>query len=133
IRGVVDACRESGAVCKVIIEAALLTDGEKERACELARRAKADFVKTSTGFGPGGATAHDVALMRRVVSGTKMGVKAAGGIRDLAGAEAMIAAGASRIGASASVKIVEEARSAAGTAAAGRAGAGSGATDPASR
>ena len=104
IRAVVDACR-SIVVSKVIIEAALLTDEEKVTACTLAKAAGADFVKTSTGFGPGGATAHDVALMRGVV-GEDMGVKAAGGIRDVETAEEMIAAGASRIGASASVKIV---------------------------
>jgi len=104
IRSVVEACR-SIVVSKVIIEAALLTDEEKETACRLAKAAGADFVKTSTGFGPGGATAHDVALMRAVV-GDEMGVKAAGGIRDAQTAREMIAAGASRIGASASVKIV---------------------------
>ena len=104
IRAVVDKCR-SIVVSKVIIEAALLTDEEKVTACTLAKAAGADFVKTSTGFGPGGATAHDVALMRGVV-GEDMGVKAAGGIRDVETAEEMIAAGASRIGASASVKIV---------------------------
>jgi len=107
IMAVVDACREEGAVSKVIIEAALLTDAEKETACLLAKSAGADFVKTSTGFGPGGATVADVALMRRVV-GPEMGIKAAGGIRTLADAEKMIAAGASRIGASASVKIMQE-------------------------
>ena len=104
IRAVVEACR-SIVVSKVIIEAALLTDDEKIEVCRRAKAAGADFVKTSTGFGPGGATAHDVALMRSVV-GDEMGVKAAGGIRDLATAQEMIAAGASRIGASASVKIV---------------------------
>jgi len=104
IRAVVEKCR-SIVVSKVIIEAALLTDEEKVTACTLAKAAGADFVKTSTGFGPGGATAHDVALMRGVV-GEDMGVKAAGGIRDVETAEEMIAAGASRIGASASVKIV---------------------------
>ena len=109
IRGVVEACREAGALSKVIIEAALLDDEEKERACRLARKAKADYVKTSTGFGPGGATAHDVALMSSVVRGTRMGVKAAGGIRSLEDAQAMIAAGATRLGASASLKILEEA------------------------
>jgi deoxyribose-phosphate aldolase len=93
----------------VIIEAALLTDDEKVKACVLARAAGADFVKTSTGFGPGGATAADVALMRRVV-GPGMGVKAAGGVRDLEGAKAMLQAGADRIGASVGVKIVEESR-----------------------
>ncbi len=104
IRAVVEKCR-SIVVSKVIIEAALLTDEEKVTACTLAKAAGADFVKTSTGFGPGGATAHDVALMRGVV-GEDMGVKAAGGIRDVETAEEMVAAGASRIGASASVKIV---------------------------
>ncbi len=104
IRAVVEACR-SIAVSKVIIEAALLTDEEKVIACQIAKAAGADFVKTSTGFGPGGATAHDVRLMRATV-GEEMGVKAAGGIRDRATAEEMIEAGASRIGASASVKIV---------------------------
>ena len=92
----------------MIIEAALLTDEEKVAACQLAKVAGADFVKTSTGFGPGGATAEDVALMRRVV-GPSMGVKAAGGIRTHADAQKMIAAGASRIGASASVRILQEA------------------------
>jgi deoxyribose-phosphate aldolase len=90
----------------VIIEAALLTDEEKVIACQLSKVAKADFVKTSTGFGPGGATVEDVALMRRVV-GQEMGVKAAGGIRTYEDAQRMIKAGASRIGASASVKIVQ--------------------------
>ena len=104
IRAVVEACRNI-VVSKVIIEAALLTDEEKEKACRLAKSAGADFVKTSTGFGPGGATAHDVALMRAIV-GDEMGVKAAGGIRDAETAREMIEAGASRIGASASVKIV---------------------------
>ena len=78
-------------------------------ACTLAKAAGADYVKTSTGFGPGGATAADVALMRRVV-GADMGVKAAGGVRDLEGLKAMVAAGATRVGASAGVKIVQQAR-----------------------
>ena len=108
IAGVSDACREVGALNKVIIETAYLTDEEKVIACRLATRARAHYVKTSTGFGPGGATAEDVALMRRVV-GPSMGVKAAGGIRSHADAQKMIAAGASRIGASASVKILQEA------------------------
>jgi len=107
IEGVTGPCRESGAVSKVIIEAAFLTDDEKITACTLAKAAGADFVKTSTGFGPGGATAHDVALMRRVV-GEAMGVKAAGGVRDLESLKAMVAAGATRIGASAGVRIVQE-------------------------
>jgi deoxyribose-phosphate aldolase len=110
IASVARACHADGAILKVIIEAALLTDEEKVAACQLAKVAGADFVKTSTGFGPSGAAAADVALMRRVV-GPKMGVKAAGGIRSYADAQKMIAAGASRIGASASVKILQEAKS----------------------
>jgi deoxyribose-phosphate aldolase len=108
IRAVVDAAQDGGSICKVILETALLTDDEKTRACQAARRARADFVKTSTGFGPGGATADDVALMSRAVSGTKMGVKASGGIRNLEDAQQMIRAGATRIGASAGVRIVKE-------------------------
>lgn len=108
IRKVAQAAHEGGAILKVIIEAALLSNEEKVRACTLAREAQADFVKTSTGFGPGGATADDVALMRRIV-GNDIGVKAAGGIRDLATVRQMLAAGATRIGASAGVKIIEEA------------------------
>ncbi len=106
IASVASAVHAGGAILKVIIEAALLTDEEKVAACQLAKVAGADFVKTSTGFGPGGATAEDVALMRRVV-GPKIGVKASGGIRTSADAQRMIEAGATRIGASASVKIVE--------------------------
>jgi len=109
IESVTTPCRDAGALSKVIIEAALLTDEEKTTACTLAKAAGADYVKTSTGFGPGGATAADVALMRRVV-GAEMGVKAAGGVRDLEGMKAMIAAGATRVGASAGVKIVQQAR-----------------------
>jgi deoxyribose-phosphate aldolase len=109
IEAVVMPCRECGALSKVIIEAALLTDDEKVTACTLAKAAGADYVKTSTGFGPGGATAADVALMRRVV-GAEMGVKAAGGVRDLDSVNAMIAAGATRVGASAGVKIVQQSR-----------------------
>ena len=109
IEAVTAPCRECGALSKVIIEAALLTDDEKITACTVAKAAGADYVKTSTGFGPGGATAADVALMRRVV-GAEMGVKAAGGVRDLEGLKAMIAAGATRVGASAGVKIVQQAR-----------------------
>jgi len=109
IAGVVLACQEGGAHCKVIIEAGLLSDEEKARACELAKAAGADFVKTSTGFAASGATAADVALMRRVV-GPELGVKAAGGIRSYEDAQKMVAAGATRIGASASVKILQEAR-----------------------
>src|SRR6266403_1471690 len=109
IEAVVVPCRECGVLSKVIIGAALLTDDEKVTACTLAKAAGADYVKTSTGFGPGGATAADVALMRRVV-GAEMGVKAAGGVRDLESVKAMIAAGATRVGASAGVKIVQQAR-----------------------
>lgn len=95
----------SGRITKAIFETALLSDDEVVRASRMAKRAGLDFVKTSTGFGPGGATVHHVALMRKTV-GRSMGVKASGGVRDLEGAQAMIAAGATRIGASASVKIV---------------------------
>ena len=95
------------ALTKVIIETCLLTDEEKRRACLLAKEAGADFVKTSTGFAAGGATAADVKLMRESV-GEAMGVKAAGGVRTRADAEAMLAAGATRLGTSSGVKIVEE-------------------------
>ncbi len=108
IAAVADTCHRHGAILKVILETALLDDNQKAAACALAKMAGADFVKTSTGFGPGGATAHDVALMRLVV-GPEMGVKAAGGIRTLDDLRRMAAAGATRIGASASVKIVEAA------------------------
>jgi deoxyribose-phosphate aldolase len=108
IATVVRTTHANNAIVKVIIEAALLTDREKIIACELSKQAGADFVKTSTGFGPGGATAEDVALMRRVV-GPQMGVKAAGGVRNYSDAQRMIAAGATRIGASAGVSIVQEA------------------------
>lgn len=104
IRAVVRACG-AGIVTKVILEAAYLSDPEKVAVCRMARDEGASFVKTSTGFGPGGATAEDVRLMRQTV-GEGMGVKAAGGIRDRASALRMVAAGASRIGASASVRIV---------------------------
>ena len=109
IRAVCGVAHRGNAIVKVIIEAALLTDDEKVRACQLAKEAGADFVKTSTGFGPGGATVHDVALMARAVGG-ELGVKAAGGIRNYEQAQAMIQAGATRIGASAGVKIVQEAK-----------------------
>jgi deoxyribose-phosphate aldolase len=107
IQAVTTPCREANVVSKVIIEAALLTDEEKVSACTLSKAAGADFVKTSTGFASGGATAADVALMRRVV-GAEMGVKAAGGVRDYEGLKAMVAAGATRVGASAGVRIVQE-------------------------
>jgi deoxyribose-phosphate aldolase len=104
---------DADALLKVIIEASLLNNDEKERACLLSREAGADFVKTATGFSPGGATVEDVALMRRVV-GNELGVKASGGIRDLATAEAMLAAGANRLGTSSGVKIMAEREAAAG-------------------
>ncbi len=107
IAAVVNAAHSSGATVKVIIETAYLTDEEKIGACVLAKIAGADYVKTSTGFAATGATAEDIALMRRVV-GPRIGVKAAGGIRTAKDAKAMIAAGATRIGASASVKILDE-------------------------
>ena len=110
IRMVVEACEDGGAISKVIIEAALLTDDEKVRACTLAKKARADYVKTSTGFGPHGATAADVALMARTVANTGIGVKAAGGIKSFEDAQDMIKAGATRIGASAGIAIVKKAR-----------------------
>ncbi|MGD0669837.1 MAG: deoxyribose-phosphate aldolase [Bryobacteraceae bacterium] len=106
IRQVVKTAHEAGAIVKVILETALLDDTQKALACTLAKKAGADFVKTSTGFSTSGATAHDVALMRAAV-GPGMGIKAAGGIRTLSDLRAMTAAGATRIGASASIKIVE--------------------------
>ncbi len=109
IRAVVEAAHDACAIVKTILETALLTDDEKVRACVLAKEAGADFVKTSTGFSKGGATVADIELMRRTVGAT-IGVKAAGGVRDLASAKEMIAAGATRIGASAGVKIVQEAQ-----------------------
>lgn len=111
IAGVVKAAHSRGVLCKVIIEAALLTDEEKTRVCQIAKKVGADFVKTSTGFSSGGATVADIILMRQTV-GPNMGVKAAGGIKTLADAKRMIAAGANRIGSSASVQIVQEALSA---------------------
>jgi deoxyribose-phosphate aldolase len=111
IRVVCEAAHAGLAIVKVIIETALLTDEEKVRACQLSQRAGAEFVKTSTGFGPGGATAQDVALMARTVGGA-MGVKASGGIRNFVQAQAMIEAGATRIGASAGIRILQEANQA---------------------
>jgi len=105
IAKVSDACHEAGALNKVIVEATLLTDEEKVMASHLAKLARADFVKTSTGFAGGGATVHDVLLMRETV-GPKIGVKASGGVRSREDAEEMIAAGATRIGASAGIAIV---------------------------
>jgi deoxyribose-phosphate aldolase len=109
IASVTSTCRDCGVLSKVIIEAALLGDDEKVTACTLAKAAGADYVKTSTGFGPGGAVVGDVALMRRVV-GAEMGIKAAGGVRDLDSLRALVAAGATRIGASAGVRIVQQAK-----------------------
>lgn len=109
IRAVVEAARQTSGgtgIVKVILETALLTDQEKVIACVLSQNAGAHFVKTSTGFARGGASPQDVALMRRVV-GQQMGVKASGGIRSLETAEEMVASGATRIGASASVAIVQ--------------------------
>ena len=110
IRAVAEAAHENDVLCKVIIETALLTDDEKTRACIAAKKARADFVKTSTGFGPSGATAHDVALMADAVRGTDIEVKASGGIRSLDDAKQMIQAGATRLGVSAGVKILKEAK-----------------------
>ena len=106
IEAVVKAAHRRGAIVKVILETALLDDDQKIAACLLAKAAGADFVKTSTGFGPSGATVHDVELMRRTV-GSGMGVKASGGIRTLDDLNKMVAAGATRIGSSSGVKIVE--------------------------
>jgi deoxyribose-phosphate aldolase len=114
IRRVVEACKDGRATCKVILETALLTDEEKVRVCELSVKAGADFVKTSTGFSSGGATAEDVALMSRTVAPRKLGVKASGGIRTYADVVKMVEAGATRVGCSSSVKIMEEAIAMAG-------------------
>jgi len=108
IRGVVEACHRRGAICKVILETALLTSDEKVRGSLAAKSAGADFVKTSTGFGPGGATPEDIRLIRATV-GPEMGIKAAGGVRTLRDLRQMVEAGATRVGSSAGVKIVEEA------------------------
>jgi deoxyribose-phosphate aldolase len=106
IEAVAAAAHRGGAILKVILETALLDDNQKAMASQIAKEAGAEFVKTSTGFSTGGATTHDVELMRRIV-GEAMGVKASGGIRTLADVKNMVAAGATRIGASASVKIME--------------------------
>jgi deoxyribose-phosphate aldolase len=108
IRGMAEACHSSGAALKVILENAYLSDEEKVVACKIAKEAGADYVKTSTGFGPSGATEADVRLMRQTV-GPEMGLKAAGGIRTLSDALRLLEAGASRLGASASVAILAEA------------------------
>lgn len=112
VAAVARVCSENGAVLKVILECALLTDEEKLKACALCVEAGAHYIKTSTGFGPGGATAGDVRLMAGAVRAAGLGVKAAGGIRTYEDALTMIEAGATRIGASASIKIIEEARAA---------------------
>jgi len=111
IEEMVAICRSAGVICKVILETCYLSDAEKETVCRIAKEAGVDFVKTSTGFGTAGATVEDVALMRRVV-GPEIGVKAAGGIRDLDTVLAMIKAGATRIGTSSGVTIVEAYKSA---------------------
>jgi deoxyribose-phosphate aldolase len=109
IRAVAEAAHDGGAILKVILETSLLTDEEKVAGCVAARKARAEFVKTSTGFSTGGATARDVELMAQAVD-RKLGVKASGGIRSAEDAQKLIAAGATRIGASVGVKIVKEAR-----------------------
>jgi deoxyribose-phosphate aldolase len=109
IRLVAEAARDGSALLKVIIETGLLTDEEKVAACVLAKKARADFVKTSTGFGHGGATVHDVELMARAVD-HQLQVKASGGVKGAEDARKMVAAGASRIGASVGVKIVRESK-----------------------
>ncbi|MEE8436732.1 MAG: deoxyribose-phosphate aldolase [Candidatus Neomarinimicrobiota bacterium] len=110
IRQVCEACEDGSASSKVIIETTYLTEDEKVRACKLAKRARANYVKTSTGFGPEGATAEDVALMSRIVGQSGIGVKAAGGIKSYEDAQKMIMAGATRIGASAGIKIIQESK-----------------------
>jgi deoxyribose-phosphate aldolase len=114
IGAVAQVCRARSAVLKVIIEAALLSDEEKVAACMLAQSAGADYVKTSTGFASGGATAEDIAMIREVV-GPELGIKASGGVKDFADAEKMVFAGATRIGASAGVKIIQGEREKTGT------------------
>ncbi len=114
IRGVVEDCNDARAICKVIFENSLLTDEEKVRACELSMKARAHYVKTSTGMSSGGATAEDIALMARVTAPKKLGVKASGGVRTYADVIKMVNAGATRVGCSSSVKIMEEAKAAAG-------------------
>jgi deoxyribose-phosphate aldolase len=109
IRSVVEACRDGSAKCKVILETSLLANEEKARACEMAVKAHADFVKTSTGFSTGGATVEDVGLMSRIVRDKGLGVKASGGVRSLADLRRMVQAGATRIGTSSGIKILQEA------------------------
>jgi deoxyribose-phosphate aldolase len=109
---VTEACEDGGAISKVIIETGLLTDEEKIRACEMAKKARANYVKTSTGFAEGGATAEDIALMHGIVASAGMGVKASGGVRSYETAHKMIQAGATRIGATVGIKIVQQAKEA---------------------
>lgn len=120
IRGVVESCKEGRARCKVILETSLLNDEEKVRACQLSMKAQADFVKTSTGFSTGGATVEDIALMARTVAPRKLGVKASGGVRTYADLVKFVQAGATRVGCSSSVRIIEEALGNAQPAAAGK-------------
>src|SRR5580700_8260134 len=121
IRGVVEVSHHAGTLCKVILETALLTKEEKVRGLLLAKKAGADFVKTSTGFGPGGATVEDVRLMRETV-GSGTGIKAAGGVRTLSDLQKMVEAGATRVGSSSGVKIVQEFRGATPASSAGASG-----------
>ena len=109
IHAVTQLCREAHAICKVIFETCLLTDAEKILACELCITGGANFVKTSTGFSTGGATVDDVALMSRLVKPHGLSVKASGGIRSLADLQKMVTAGATRIGTSSGIKILQEA------------------------
>jgi deoxyribose-phosphate aldolase len=111
IRKVCEACEDGSAVSKVIIETTYLTEDEKVRACQLSKKAKANYVKTSTGFGPKGATIEDVALMSSIVRSSGIGVKAAGGISNYDDAKKMIDAGATRLGASAGIRILQESKS----------------------
>jgi deoxyribose-phosphate aldolase len=120
IRSVVEACRDGSARSKVILETSLLTNEEKARACELSVKARADFVKTSTGFSTGGATVEDVSLMSRIVRDKGLGVKASGGVRSLADVLRMVQAGATRIGTSSGIKILQEASGQAVTATAAK-------------
>ncbi|SQI36751.1 Deoxyribose-phosphate aldolase 2 [Leminorella richardii] len=106
IKDMVSICKPKGVICKVILETCYLTDAEKVRVCEIAAEEGVDFVKTSTGFGTAGATVKDVALMRKTV-GSRCGVKASGGVRTLEEALAMVEAGATRIGTSSGISIVE--------------------------
>jgi deoxyribose-phosphate aldolase len=114
IRGVVEVCDEARALSKVILETALLTDEEKVRGCQLSMKAGADYVKTSTGFSKGGATVEDISLMARTVAPRKLGVKASGGVRTYADLLKMVEAGATRVGSSNSVNILQEATQMAG-------------------